>query len=254
MRKSKLYVDKEIQNLEREMKKNLHGEALYKAVCDYIKQYIIENNLKAGDPLPSEGQLADDLGVGRGSVREAVKSLQSLRIIDVQHGTGLFVRELNFEPMLENFKFGMQFDSRTISELLQIRILLETAVIGSAVEKIDEDALQDLDALLGQWVTYNQEGKDFTELDEDFHRILYSVLDNNTLMQLFDVFWEVFWELELGNIVKADPVKELQTHQQILDAVKARDVELTRTRLLQHFDYINERIEQYRQSTEQSKK
>ena len=192
--------------------------------------------------------------MGRGSVREAVKSLQSLRIIDVQHGTGLFVRELNFDPMLENFKFGMRFDSRTISELLQIRILLETAVIGSAVEKIDEDTLHDLDALLRQWDTYNQEGKAFTELDEDFHRILYSVLDNKTLMQLFDVFWDVFWELDLGSIIEADPVKELQTHQRILDAVKARDIELTRTRLLRHFDYVNDRIQLYRQSTEHSKK
>jgi DNA-binding FadR family transcriptional regulator len=235
------------------MKKNLRGEALYKAVCDYIKQYIIENNLRAGDPLPSEGQLADDLGVGRGSVREAVKSLQSLGIIDVQHGTGLSVRELNFDPMLETFKFGMRFDARTIWELLQIRILLETAVIGNAVEKIDDDSLQDLDALLKQWEAYNREGKAFTELDEDFHRILYSVLDNNTLMQLFDVFWDVFWELDLGDVVAPDPVKELHTHQQILDAVKARDVELTRARLMQHFDYVSERIAQYRQSIEQIK-
>jgi DNA-binding FadR family transcriptional regulator len=236
------------------MKKNLRGEALYKAVCDYIKQYIIENNLRAGDPLPSEGQLADDLGVGRGSVREAVKSLQSLGIIDVQHGTGLSVRELNFDPMLETFKFGMRFDARTISELLQIRILLETAVIGNAVEKIDEDSLKDLDALLKQWDAYNKEGKSFTELDEDFHRILYSVLDNNTLMQLFDVFWDAFWELDLGDIVVPDPVKELQAHRQILDAVKARDVELTRTRLVQHFDYVIGRIETYRQSAEQNRK
>lgn len=235
------------------MKTILRGEALYKAVCGYIKQYIIENNLKAGDPLPSEGQLADDLGVGRGSVREAVKSLQSLGIIDVQHGTGLSVRELNFDPMLETFKFGMRFDARTISELLQIRILLETAVIGKAVEKIEPAALQDLEDLLAEWETYNREGKSFTELDEDFHRILYSTLDNHTLMQLFDVFWDAFWELDLGDVVAPDPIKELHTHQQILDAVKARDVELTRARLTQHFDYVRERIAQYRQSTEQTK-
>ncbi|MFZ5856852.1 MAG: FadR/GntR family transcriptional regulator [Chloroflexota bacterium] len=233
------------------MKLNLRGEALYKAVCDHIKQYIIENNLKPGDPLPSEGQLADDLGVGRGSVREAVKSLQSLGIVDVQHGTGLSVRELNFDPMLETFKFGMQFDARTIAELLQIRILLETAVIGSAVERIDASSLQDLDDLLVQWESYNRAGKPFTELDEDFHRILYSTLDNQSLMQLFDVFWDAFWELELGDVIAPDPDKELQTHRRILDAVKARDAELARSLLTQHFDFVSERIAQYRQASEQ---
>jgi DNA-binding FadR family transcriptional regulator len=232
------------------MKKSLRGEALYKAVCDYIKQYIIENNLKPGDPLPSEGQLADDLGVGRGSVREAVKSLQSLGIIDVQHGTGLSVRELNFDPMLETFKFGMQFDARTVSELLQIRILLETAVIGSAVEKIDPTVLQDLEALLGQWETCNREGKPFVELDEDFHRILYSALDNKTLMQLLDVFWDAFWELGLGDLIKSDPEAELEAHRQILDAVKAGDKDLARGRLERHFDHISESLKQYRQSAE----
>lgn len=231
------------------MKKSLRGEALYKAVCDHIKQYIIENNLKPGDPLPSEGQLADDLGVGRGSVREAVKSLQSLGIVDVQHGTGLSVRDLNFDPMLETFKFGMQFNARTISELLQIRILLETAVIGSAVEKIDPASLQDLDDLLAQWKSYNRTGKPFTELDEHFHRILYSALDNKTLMQLFDVFWDVFWELKLSDVIVPDPDKELQTHRQILDAVKARDAELARSLLIRHFDFVSDRIAQYRQAS-----
>lgn len=230
------------------MKVNLRGEALYKAVCDYIKQYIIDNNLKPGDPLPSEGQLADDLGVGRGSVREAVKSLQSLGIIDVQHGTGISVRELNFDPMLETFKFGMRFDARTVAELLQIRILLETAAIGTAVEKIDDASLQDLDDLLEQWASYNQEGKAFTELDEDFHRSLYSALDNRSLMQLLDVFWNAFWELEIGTTLEPDPVKELQKHREILDAVKARDTELARTRLTQHFEFISVQIEQYRQN------
>lgn len=235
------------------MKTILRGEALYKAVCDYIKQYIIENNLKPGDPLPSEGQLADNLGVGRGSVREAVKSLQSLGIVDVQHGTGLSVRELNFDPMLETFKFGMRFDAHTIAELLQIRILLETAAIGKAVEKIDDASLQDLDHLLSQWEDYNQKGEPFTELDEDFHRILYSVLDNKTLMQLFNVFWDAFWELELGDTLQPDPASELQKHREILAAVKARNAKLAHERLLQHFEFISEQIEQYRQTSENKK-
>lgn len=234
------------------MKKGLRSAALYKAVCDHIKQYIIKNDLKPGDPLPSEGQLADDLGVGRGSVREAVKSLQSLGIVDVQHGTGLSVRELNFDPMRETFKFGMQFDARTVAELLQIRILLETAVIGSVVEKIDDAALQDLDDLLAQWESYNRASIPFTELDEQFHRTLYSALDNKTLMQLLDVFWNAFWELELGDQITSDPDQELQTHRRILDAVKACDPELAHTLLTQHFDFVSERIARYRQSMEQN--
>jgi DNA-binding transcriptional MocR family regulator len=65
------------------MQKTLRGPALSKAVRDYVKQYILDHKLQGGDPLPPETQLAQDLGVGRSSVREAVKALQSLGIVEV---------------------------------------------------------------------------------------------------------------------------------------------------------------------------
>jgi DNA-binding FadR family transcriptional regulator len=234
------------------MQKTLRGQALYKSVRDYIKNYIIEENLQPGDPLPSEVQLAEDLGVGRGSVREAVKSLQSLGIVGVQHGTGLSVREPNFDLMSESFKFGMHFNARAISELLQIRIWLETAVIGDAVNQIDAAALQELDSLLDQWEQHNQEGKAFTELDEAFHRTLYAALENQTLIKLFDAFWDAFFDLESEVVFDSDPADELRAHRRILDAVHARDPQLARQALSDHFNYVRERIEQYRQSMEEN--
>jgi len=230
--------------------KKLRGEALYKAIVENIKELIIEQNLRPGDALPSEGQLARDLGIGRGSVREAVKSLQSLGIIDVQHGTGLYVRELNFNPLRETIRFGMQFNARTISELLQIRIWLEAAVIGEAVTHINTEAIKSLENLLIEWAAYNQLGKSFTELDEIFHRTLYSVLGNETLMNLFDVFWDVFRGLEIGSIFNSDPDWELLAHRQVLEAVKARDSDMARVALLRHFEYVKRCIEQYRRSLE----
>jgi DNA-binding FadR family transcriptional regulator len=230
------------------MKQSLRGQALYKSVCDYIKQYIIENDLKPGDPLPPEGQLVDDLGVGRSSVREAVKSLQSLGIIDVRQGEGLYVRELNFDPMLETFQYGMRFDTCTVEELLQIRIWLETAVIGDAVKKIDQPELQQLEGILSRWEVRDQTEEAYFELDEQFHRILYSVLENKTLMRLFHVFWVSLWGLEIDPIRDSDPQAEIKAHRAILDAVKARDTDLARVQLIRHFDDVKTRIARYRQS------
>lgn len=232
------------------MKNSLRGQALYKSVCDYIKQYILDHDLKPGDPLPSEGQLVDDLGVGHSSVREAIKSLQSLGIIDVQHGNGLFVRELNFDPILETFKYGMRFDTRTVAELLQIRIWLETAVIGDAVNKIGENEIKQLNHVLELWKKTERTEQNFFELDEKFHRILYSVLENETLMRLFNVFWVSFWGLEIDTIRESDPNTEYQAHRLILDAVKTGDGDLARKQLLLHFEYVKNRIAQYHQSTD----
>lgn len=228
-------------------KQSLRGPALYEAIRDYIKQYILEHNLKPGDALPPEGQLVEELGVGRSSVREAVKSLQSLGIIDVRQGNGLYVRELNFDPVLETLKFGMRFDARTVADLLQIRIWLEAAVIGDVLKRIGKKEVKHLEAILAKWEERNRRGEDFFELDEEFHRTLYSVLKNETLMRLFGVFWVSFWGLENDAIRDSDPVTELQAHRQILEAVKVGDADMARAQLLEHFKYVKARIAEYSQ-------
>jgi DNA-binding FadR family transcriptional regulator len=227
------------------MKQSLRGPALYKAIRDYIKQYILEHDLKPGDALPPEGQLVEDLGVGRSSVREAVKSLQYVGIIDVRHGNGLYVRELNFDPMLEAFIFGMQFDPNTLAELLQIRTWLEAAVIGDAVGHLGEADLIKLDAILQKWEERVQTGEEYSDLDESFHQIIYGVLNNQTMMKLFSAFWVSFTSLDQEITHDTDPEDVLRFHRAILDAIRTRDPNVTRQQLSQHFDHIKQRIDRY---------
>ncbi len=227
------------------MKQPLRGPALYKAIRDYIKQYILEHDLKPGDPLPPEGQLVEDLGVGRSSVREAVKSLQSVGIVDVRQGDGLYVRELNFDPMLEAFIFGMQFDPTTLAELLQIRIWLEVSVIGDAVEHLTDVDIAKLESILDEWERRVQAGEEYSDLDESFHQIIYGVLHNQTLMNLFSAFWTAFTNLDAEITRDAEPASVLQFHRSIVDAIRARDAESTRRRLAEHFQHIKGRIHQY---------
>ena len=235
------------------MKQSLRGPALYKAVRDYIKEYILENDLKPGDPLPPEGQLVEDLGVGRSSVREAVKSLQSLGIIEVRQGNGLFVRELNFDSMLETFLFGLQFNPHTMAELLQIRIWLEAAVIGDVVGHIQDEDLAKLEAILKTWQERIQAGKEYTDLDESFHQIVYGVIGNQTLMNLFSVFWMVFVSLENEVTHDPDPQEVLNSHCSIMEAMKTHDPSLTRQRLTRHFDSIRLRTEKFLEANHSNK-
>jgi DNA-binding FadR family transcriptional regulator len=239
--------------MEIKMKQSLRGPALYKAIRDYIKQYILEHKLKPGDPLPPEGQLVEDLGVGRSSVREAVKSLQSVGIVDVRQGNGLYVRELNFDPMLEAFIFGMKFDPNTLAELLQIRMWLEVSVIGDAVGHLTDVDLSKLEAVLKEWDARVRDGVEYSDLDESFHQIIYGVLDNQTLMNLFSAFWTAFTNLDNEITHDADPESVLRFHYSILDAIRVRDPDMTRKQLLQHFDHIKARINKYLATVDKEK-
>lgn len=235
----------DLETLEKIMKQSLRGPALYTSIRDYIKEYILKHDLKPGDSLPPEGQLVEELGVGRSSVREAVKSLQSVGIVDVRQGNGLFVRELNFDPMLETFLFGMKFDPRTLAELLQIRIWLEVAVIGDAVNHIGPEEVERLEGLLVEWNQRVKAGEEYSDLDESFHEIIYGVLENQSLMKLFSVFWVSFTSLESEITRDADPENVVASHRLIVEAIKAKDSSQVRSELLKHFDNIKDRIAIY---------
>lgn len=225
------------------MEKPLERPALSQAIRDYVKQYILDQGLSAGDPLPSETRLAQELGVGRGSVREAIKALQSLGIVEVRHGDGLYVCPYTFEPILETLNYGMRFDATTLSELVQIRVLLERAAIEDAVQQIGEEDLDRLETLMEVWEERVQAGESHKDIDEEFHCILYGTLNNHTFIKLFELFWIAFENLDNPIIHDTSRAEEdLEKHQAILDAVKARDPDLARQRMTQHFSYLQERI------------
>ena len=155
------------------------------------------------------------------------------------------MRELNFDPMLEAFTFGIKFDPNTLAELLQIRTWLEVSVIGDTVGHLTDDDLTRLEAVLKEWEQRVRDGEEYSDLDESFHQIIYGVLNNQTLMNLFSAFWIAFTNLENEITRDTDPESVLHFHRSILDAIRTRDPELTRKQLLQHFDHIKKRIDLY---------
>ncbi|MEI6874014.1 MAG: FCD domain-containing protein [Spirochaetota bacterium] len=225
------------------MKNPLNRTALDVAVRDYVVQHILDNGLKAGDALPSEIQLAENLGVGRSSIREAVKKLQSLGIVEVRHGTGLFVRESNFDPLREIVGYVIRFNTRALEELGEIRFLLEGAAIEEVVSLIGPGDIQRLEDVLAAWRIADQEGKACDDLDNQFHHILYSPLGNNMLLMLLEEFWTVFAQVDDPLLHEEKPTgEELENHRSILEAVKARDADLAGRRLRSHFMHLQECI------------
>ncbi len=227
------------------MAKPFSRPTLTEAVRQYLMEFIINNNLEPGDPLPPETQLVHELGVGRSSVREAVKALQALGLVEVRHGEGLYVRELNFDPVVETLTYGLRWDPTTLLELVQIRVWLETAVIGDAVRQMSQERLQQLDAIMETWAKKVKAGQPYAEDDRQFHFTLYEALGNATLIKLLDVFWVAFENVGIEDIKKdLDPVETLREHQAILEAVRAGDASLARQRLQQSFFNIQRRIEE----------
>ncbi len=224
------------------MNANFRRPVLSETVRKHIKRYILEKKLKPGDSLPPEAQLAADLGVGRSSIREAMKSLQSLGIVRVQRGEGFFVRKWNLDPVLETLSYGICFNPAAFRELMQIRVWLEAATIGEVVARMTTGDIAELEAILQEWEARFDSDESFADLDERFHDVLYRSLENDTFASLLHVFWRAFETVDSDLHGEADIRVEYRSHRAVFDAIQSRDPALARERLLASFKNLQGRV------------
>ena len=115
-----------------------------RSVQDAIRNYVIAERLQPGDALPAETELARQLGVGRNSVREAVKALESLGILEVRRGSGLFVRDFSLEPLLDSLPYAMMSDVEDLADVFEVRRILEVGVIEKAMQTMPPSSIERL--------------------------------------------------------------------------------------------------------------
>lgn len=231
-----------------ENRKLKRPQLLYQAVQDEVKSYILEHALMPGDALPPETELAEQLGVSRNSVREAVKSLETLGIVEARTGAGLFVRNFSFDPLLENLAYGLMFDLKDLADILEIRFHIEHSMIDQAVAAVTEEQLQQLYAILERMRTPIIRGEDYTEEDRLFHRTLWTNVKNRSVGKVVDVFWMVFSQARRRVAVPSnpDPIAVYQWHVDIVDALAKQDVAAARVAMVQHYGNIQKLLDEMR--------
>lgn len=221
-------------------------QLLYQIVQDEIKAYIIQNSLLPGDSLPPETELCELLGVSRNSVREAVKSLETLGIIEARPGAGLYVSDFSFDPLLQQLGYGILFDHKQLTDIIDVRFHLEHGMIDRAVRAATPEQVAQLQAILEEMRTAAENGLYSAEADRDFHRVLWANVDNTIVGKILDVFWVIFRQAQARSAIP-DPPQPLATYQRhvpIVAALAQRDIEAARSAMEQHYVGIYERLAQ----------
>ncbi|MFG3251253.1 FadR/GntR family transcriptional regulator [Streptomyces sp. NPDC048187] len=218
-----------------------------------VKELIVEQGLGPGDPLPTETELMERFGVSRNSLREALKSLQAMHIVEIRRGFGTYVGTMSLEPMTEAMAFrtvvGHRRGRGSLLELLQLREALEAGLMHRLAGRLPEEDLTELDALVE---TMHREVREVGEIaagtDRAFHRVLHRSLDNDLLSELLDAFWSAFHRVRTqarGIGSAADGEELARMHARIVDAVRAGDAEAAETAVHRHFDDIRGRLSQH---------
>jgi DNA-binding FadR family transcriptional regulator len=214
---------------------------LHQTVQTEIRHYIIRQGLRPGDPLKPEAELARLFGVSRNSVREAVKALESTGVLETRRGSGVFIRDFSFAPLLDHLPYGLMRGRKALSELLELRKTLEAGMIADAMHAVSPQSVDAMRETLAAMRALAEKGEAFPEQDRVFHQLLFADLGNEMLLSLFDLFWLAFHHAA-PPMRGRTPMEAFQAHAKILDAILTGDPDQARAAVHDHYRGIESRL------------
>lgn len=217
-------------------------------VMESIKDYILRKNLRPGDPLPTEAELEVAVDASRTSVREAIKSLSALDIVEVRHGHGSYVGNLSMAALVESLVFrgllSSSTDHRVLGEVVDVRQGIEQGQAARMLENLDATEIGDLRTLAARMHELALEGKPYVEQDREFHIRLLRPLGNDLVVQLTEAFWLV--QARVAPTLTVEPREWLRTaeaHTAIVDAIAAHDLDRLLIAIEAHYAPLRENIQ-----------
>jgi DNA-binding FadR family transcriptional regulator len=210
-----------------------------------IKEMIVTGELAPGAKLPPEKELSESLGLSRSSLREAVKALAVIRVLDVRRGDGTYVTSLAPDLLLEALSFVVELQrDDSILQVLAVRRMLEPQAAALAASRIDEETLDVLDRAIAE---VDSEGgvEELVAHDIDFHHRINDAAGNTYLTSLLDSLSGQTVRARLWRgITQAGVVsRTLDEHGAILAALRRGDAELVRALMIAHVSGVEQWLE-----------
>lgn len=210
-----------------------------KTVSEMVVQRILDlvktGHLSAGDKLPSERDLADQLDVSRPTVREALRALSILGVLEIRHGGGVYVTALNAEELLSPMDFFVSLNAQNMAELFDARIHFEPMLAGLAAERLTDAALARLATLVAAQMADLEDADLFHDTDVEFHKTILEASGNDFLSR-FGKLLQVLGDQGRQAFQKRKSIRHqsIDDHQIILVALQARDPAAAQRAMRQH--------------------
>ncbi len=204
-------------------------------VVAQVRGLIERGEVRSGDRLPPERDLAQQLGVSRPSVRSGLKSLAAMGVVQIRQGAGTFIT--GGPPVLasEPLRFLAALHGFSRAQMFEARLVLEVAVAGLAAERATPDKLMVIsDETTGMFASLDLP-EVFLDHDIRFHQAVAAAADNPILGTVVEMVSKMFYDLRYHTIRTAKDLRvAAEEHRSIYQAVKARDAERARTAMGQH--------------------
>jgi GntR family transcriptional repressor for pyruvate dehydrogenase complex len=212
---------------------------IYEEIVRQIKTMIAEGRLKSGDQLPPERDLAEKFVVSRTSVREALRALESLRLVEIRPGEGTFVREVSVESLIEPLALVMLSQREAISELFEARGMLEPAIAGLAAVRATPEEVSEMERILEEQAKEIAAGRTGLAQDAQFHAAMGAAAHNRAITRIAHAVMDLLTQSREESLnTPGRPTRSHEDHRRILDAIIRRDEAGARQAMLDHLEAV----------------
>ncbi|WP_319558889.1 FadR/GntR family transcriptional regulator [Marispirochaeta sp.] len=203
-------------------------------VFQQLKARLIEGVWRAGEKLPSEGELSHLFGVSRVSVREALHRLATLGLLETRHGEGTFVCSASSDYYINNLLPALVLDRPGIYDVLEYRQTMEKGIVALVVEKATDTDIEVLENHYRKMLECKADSTEFAHADLDFHLALARATKNQVFFKVNSIIRDILCA-SMENIVGLlGPQDGLDFHKRILEAIKQRDSETAQALMEEH--------------------
>lgn len=217
---------------------------LYEQVSQELQNYIQENELKEGDKLPSVERLTEMFGVGRSSLREALRYLEANEIVRIENGKGVFVRDM------DTFRFSgkvkIEVERNSLLATLDVRRALEGKAIELAAQRITPKQIKEIESCLNEYRRLKEKGESTSMIDFTFHQLVNKAAANpilESVLASFSVLYNKFFDKPLGNTGLFDATYPF--HFTMFEAIAAHDVKAALSEFNKLMNSLEEIIKTY---------
>jgi GntR family transcriptional regulator, transcriptional repressor for pyruvate dehydrogenase complex len=222
--------------------KLVRSSRLYEQIVQQIEESIVKGDLKPGDQLPAERELAQRFGVSRTAVREAVKALREKGLVEAYSGRGTFITDGTTQAVRQSLdlmvKIGQPEGSNHLAE---VRAILEPEIAARAATRIQESELATMREAVAAMDAAGQDPDAYIEADLDFHLALAEGAANPLILSLLDSIVGLLREQRLRIFkVPGGPQRGQFHHKKILEAVERHDAEGARQAMRDHLEQVRD--------------
>ncbi len=220
------------------------SSSLHRQIVDYMRDQILSGNLKEGDVLPSERELAQRFGVSRMPVREALRILEYLGVVRHMRGKGEVVQRVNLGRLLTNVAPLLMETPSVLSDLYAVRLVLEEYAAALAARHCTDEDLAAIEASILSMEEGMHMGEPVEEPSLDFHTHVLGA-SKNKVLQMINIFLSEMQRFARKRTFQSREMQEmsLQYHKTIFSKIRNRDEQGSATAMREHLLYSGDRLE-----------